>query len=402
MASPSFVLSSAPAMLAIGVLVAVSMVSMTARLTDAQGITPNYNKFNVAIITKAADTRLPETCQDENDKGPVLLMEAAGKVTSQGNVSATHLEFLVDDSLKQNVTFADKKKMLANVIGLKVADYALTDDFLGSHDDNLFYRSNGCAPTFSGEPPHWYKAAYYRGILAESLAYNLPQALSKVNISDESTASLPSDTCCTSDPKENLENFNTLWFAKLDTVVTELVGAVQALAVANFDVKGLAGLKAASAIGGGGGPVSLGMFIGAVLETVAHKGFGEYSKSKSATPPQTPTRDALAVDAQEAASAAAESVTAAAAEASAHASNLTTTASNLFETAYETLRTHESEMDAAIAAAELKAAEQQARIDELLKQQETERADLKALEAAVENLTTRQAALRMAVRERIS
>ena len=177
---------------------------------------------------------------------------------------------------------------------------------------------------------------------------------------------------------------------------------MQALAVANFDVKGLAGLKAASAIGGGGGPVSLGMFIGAVLETVAHKGFGEYSKSKSATPPQTPTRDALAVDAQEAASAAAESVTAAAAEASAHASNLTTTASNLFETAYETLRTHESEMDAAIAAAELKAAEQQARIDELLKQQETERADLKALEAAVENLTTRQAALRMAVRERIS
>ena len=139
MASPSFVLSSAPAMLAIGVLVAVSMVSMTARLTDAQGITPNYNKFNVAIITKAADTRLHETCQDENDKGPVLLMEAAGKVTSQGNVSATHLEFLVDDSLKQNVTFADKKKMLANVIGLKVADYALTDDFLGSTNssDNL-------------------------------------------------------------------------------------------------------------------------------------------------------------------------------------------------------------------------------------------------------------------------
>merc|ERR1712127_404845 len=301
---------------------------------------------------------------------------------------------LVDDSLKQNVTFADKKKMLANVIGLKVADYALTDDFLGKHDDNLFYRSNGCAPTFSGEPPHWYKAAYYRGILAEILAYNLPQALSKVNISN----STDHESCCSSNPKESLEDFNTLWFAKLDTVVTEVVGAVQALAVANFDVKGLAGLKAASAIGGGGGPVSLGMFIGAVLETVAHKGFGEYSKSKSATPTQTPTRDALAVDAQEAASAAAESVTAAAAEASAHASNLTTTASNLFETAYETLRTQESEMDAAIAAAELKAAEQQARIDELLKQQETERADLKALEAAVENLTTRQAALRMAVR----
>lgn len=399
MASPSFVLSSAPAMLAIGVLVAVSMVSMTARLTDAKTMCPDYNKFNVAINTKPADMRLHETCQD-NDKTPVLLMEAAGKVTSQGNVSATHLEFLVDDSLKQNVTFADKKKMLANVIGLKVADYALTDDFLGKHDDNLFYRSNGCAPTFSGEPPHWYKAAYYRGILAESLAYNLPQALSKVNISNSN--STDHESCCSSNPKESLEDFNTLWFAKLDTVVTEVVGAVQALAVANFDVKGLAGLKAASAIGGGGGPVSLGMFIGAVLETVAHKGFGEYSKSKSATPTQTPTRDALAVDAQEAASAAAESVTAAAAEASAHASNLTTTASNLFETAYETLRTHESEMDAAIAAAELKAAEQQARIDELLKQQETERADLKALEAAVENLTTRQAALRMAVRERIS
>ena len=233
MASPSFVLSSAPAMLAIGVLVAVSMVSMTARLTDAEGIRPNYNKFNVAINTKPADMRLHETCQDD-DKTPVLLMEAAGKVTSQGNVSATHLEFLVDDSLKQNVTFADKKKMLANVIGLKVADYALTDDFLGKHDDNLFYRSNGCAPTFSGEPPHWYKAAYYRGILAESLAYNLPQALSKVNISN----STDHESCCNSLPQEEiLEDFNTLWFAKLDTVVTEVVGAVQALAVANFDVK---------------------------------------------------------------------------------------------------------------------------------------------------------------------
>merc|ERR1712127_961596 len=179
---------------------------------------------------------------------------------------------LVDDSLKQNVTFADKKKMLANVIGLKVADYALTDDFLGKHDDNLFYRSNGCAPTFSGKPPHWYKAAYYRGILAESLAYHLPQALTPHHVLPLNTDFVQGDAnvagkCCQefnagSDNSNKLEHLtNKRWYAKLDVIVTELVGAVQALFSMAFD------------------PISLGMLIGSVLELISHKGFGDYSKS---------------------------------------------------------------------------------------------------------------------------
>ena len=44
----------------------------------------------------------------------------SGNIVLQGNLSAVHLETLIDDSLKQNVTFSDKKKMLFNVLGLKV------------------------------------------------------------------------------------------------------------------------------------------------------------------------------------------------------------------------------------------------------------------------------------------
>lgn len=205
----------------------------------------------------------------------------SGNIVLQGNLSAVHLETLIDDSLKQNVTFSDKKKMLFNVLGLKVADFAYTPEF-----ESTFVEGH----TFSGEPPHWYKAAYYRGVLAESLAYKLPQALAHRNVlplTDVPDPSRPvppevSGECCTlirsndTDYPMMLEKF---WYAKIDVIVTELVGAVQAIWSMAYSPASLAKLAAPGPYGGGG-PVSLGMFIGAVLEVISNKGFQDvYKKS---------------------------------------------------------------------------------------------------------------------------
>ena len=70
------------------------------------------------------------------------------------------------------------------------------------------------------------------------------------------------------------------WYGKMDVVVTELVGAVQALTKMSFNPVGFAKLLSP---GLSGGPMSLGMFIGSVLEVISHKGFGDYSKSMSST-----------------------------------------------------------------------------------------------------------------------
>ena len=203
--------------------------------------------------------------------GNFLVDPVDGSLVGKGNVSATHLQFLVDDRFKQNVTFADKKKMLFNVLGLKVVDYAYTPEYQMEYAGESF---------FNGEPPHWYKSAYYRGILAESVAYKLDQAL---NHNNASCANLLKDdeVCCASlgdvdgDPE-----FRNAWYGKMDVVVTELVGAVQALAKMSFDPAGVAKLLGASAAGSGG-PVSLGMFVGAVLEVLSKKSFGHYASAKS-------------------------------------------------------------------------------------------------------------------------
>jgi len=213
----------------------------------------------------------------------VTVNGTTGDLVAQGDLSGVHLESLIDDHYKQNVTFADKKKMLLNILGLKVVDFAYTDtfqeEFVGSHDEHYF----------DGKPPHWYKAAYYRGILAESLAYHLPQALTPHHVLPLNTDFVQGDAnvagkCCQefnagSDNSNKLEHLtNKRWYAKLDVIVTELVGAVQALFSMAFDPISLAKLAAPGPYSGGG-PISLGMFIGSVLELISHKGFGDYSKS---------------------------------------------------------------------------------------------------------------------------
>uniref|UniRef100_A0A7S2F6F5 Uncharacterized protein n=1 Tax=Pycnococcus provasolii TaxID=41880 RepID=A0A7S2F6F5_9CHLO len=211
----------------------------------------------------------------------VTVNGTTGDLVAQGDLSGVHLESLIDDAYKQNVTFADKKKMLLNILGLKVVDFAYNnefqDEFVGSHDEHYF----------DGKPPHWYKAAYYRGILAESLAYHLPQALTPHHVLPLNEDFVPGDfqgQCCqefdADSPNSNkLENLtNKRWYAKLDVIVTELVGAVQALFSMAFDPVSLAKLAAPGPYSGGG-PISLGMFIGSVLELISHKGFGDYSKS---------------------------------------------------------------------------------------------------------------------------
>ncbi|XRA97871.1 hypothetical protein NFJ02_04g115690 [Pycnococcus provasolii] len=213
----------------------------------------------------------------------VTVNGTTGDLVAQGDLSGVHLESLIDDHYKQNVTFADKKKMLLNILGLKVVDFAYNDtfqeEFVGSHDEHYF----------DGKPPHWYKAAYYRGILAESLAYHLPQALTPHHVLPLNTDFVQGDNtvqgqCCQefnagSDNSNELEHLtNKRWYAKLDVIVTELVGAVQALFSMAFDPISLAKLAAPGPYSGGG-PISLGMFIGSVLELISHKGFGDYSKS---------------------------------------------------------------------------------------------------------------------------
>jgi len=213
----------------------------------------------------------------------VTVNGTTGDLVAQGDLSGVHLESLIDDHYKQNVTFADKKKMLLNILGLKVVDFAYNDtfqeEFVGSHDKHYF----------DGKPPHWYKAAYYRGILAESLAYHLPQALTPHQVLPLNTDFVQGDNtvqgqCCQEFDAGSV-NTNTLehltnkrWYAKLDVIVTELVGAVQALFSMAFDPISLAKLAAPGPYSGGG-PISLGMFIGSVLELISHKGFGDYSKS---------------------------------------------------------------------------------------------------------------------------
>ena len=211
----------------------------------------------------------------------VTVNGTTGDLVAQGDLSGVHLESLIDDHYKQNVTFADKKKMLLNILGLKVVDFAYNDtfqeEFVGSHDKHYF----------DGKPPHWYKAAYYRGILAESLAYHLPQALTPHQVLPLKTGFVPGDNTaqCCQEFDAGSYNSNTLehltnkrWYAKLDVIVTELVGAVQALFSMAFDPISLAKLAAPGPYSGGG-PISLGMFIGSVLELISHKGFGDYSKS---------------------------------------------------------------------------------------------------------------------------
>ena len=195
-------------------------------------------------------------------------------LTTKASVAATHLNFLVDDTLKQNVTFADKKKMLQSVLGLKVVDYAYTQEFVEDFVEN----SSDDVHFFDGEPKHWYKEAYYRGLLAESVAYKLEQALH-----NQTTTCLdgnnPGNSCC---DFQSLGGFpeKASWYGKMDVVVTELVGAVQALTKMSFNPVGFAKLLSP---GLSGGPMSLGMFIGSVLEVISHKGFGDYSKSMSST-----------------------------------------------------------------------------------------------------------------------
>mmetsp|Transcript_8410 Transcript_8410/g.19199 ORF Transcript_8410/g.19199 Transcript_8410/m.19199 type:complete len:385 (+) Transcript_8410:15-1169(+) len=213
-------------------------------------------------------------------------------LTTKASVAATHLNFLVDDTLKQNVTFADKKKMLQSILGLKVVDYAYTHEFVEDFVEN----SSEDVHFFDGEPKHWYKEAYYRGLLAESVAYKLEQALHNQTTTcfkekDDLFASPSSSlNCCdfeslllergTDETFQRVLPEKASWYGKMDVVVTELVGAVQALTKMSFNPVGFAKLLSP---GLSGGPMSLGMFIGSVLEVISHKGFGDYSKSMSST-----------------------------------------------------------------------------------------------------------------------
>ncbi|XRB15146.1 hypothetical protein RI054_09g49860 [Pseudoscourfieldia marina] len=211
-------------------------------------------------------------------------------LTTKASVAATHLNFLVDDTLKQNVTFADKKKMLQSILGLKVVDFAYTHEFVEDFVEN----SSEDVHFFDGEPKHWYKEAYYRGLLAESVAYKLEQALHNQTTTcfekDDLFASPSSNLKCCDfesllllDPEEPFQSplpEKASWYGKMDVVVTELVGAVQALTKMSFNPVGFAKLLSP---GLSGGPMSLGMFIGSVLEVISHKGFGDYSKSMSST-----------------------------------------------------------------------------------------------------------------------
>ena len=227
-------------------------------------------------------------------------------LTTKASVAATHLNFLVDDTLKQNVTFADKKKMLQSILGLKVVDFAYTHEFVEDFVEN----SSEDVHFFDGEPKHWYKEAYYRGLLAESVAYKLEQALHNQTTTcfkekDDLFASPSSSlNCCDFESLNFTEGLGVdndaflddngflalgfqsplpekaSWYGKMDVVVTELVGAVQALTKMSFNPVGFAKLLSP---GLSGGPMSLGMFIGSVLEVISHKGFGDYSKSMSST-----------------------------------------------------------------------------------------------------------------------
>ena len=170
-----------------------------------------------------------------------------------------------------------------------------------------------------------------------------------------------------------------------------------------MDAKGLVGL--AKAGGGGGGPVSLGMFIGAVLEVFSKKGFGHPgAKSLSAEDADATEAhlNALPDDVQTAAEETAASLLSAAAAADGVAAGVESELSARLEGAFESLHKAKAAAQAALEAAEAAANTQQARLAALAEETEARRQTLKELRSARDALVTRQSAMVRAVDERLS